>query len=87
MRQWPVSGYVGDTSDSTTAGYTASQNSFSLDEFSDVDSRVSSGVSTFGDQRNHYRGMRNAVKQDLIRVSNAAKGSNEMRDRYVVKEC
>ncbi len=88
MRQWPVSAYAADGSDSTTVGgYTASQNSFSLDEFSDVDSRISSGISSFGDQRNHqFKGMRNAMKNDLIRVNNARpQGSQERRDPYYSK--
>ena len=66
-----------DDEDSTTDRYTtSSQKSFSLDEYSDVDSKTSSGLSYFGtDRRQQHRGMRFAVKQDLIRV-----GSGESND-------
>ncbi len=48
------------------------QKSFSLDEFSDVDSRIS--VSTFGDQREQYRGMRSALKRGTISLGDNTTG-------------
>ena len=79
-KQWhTMPNYIGqDGEDSATdgGGYTTSQNSFSLDEFSDMDSKISLGLSSFGDRKansnesqNQYKGMRSAMKKDLIRVN------------------
>lgn len=79
-KQWhTMPNHIGqDGEDSATdgGGYTTSQNSFSLDEFSDMDSKISLGLSSFGDRKansnqsqNQYNGMRIAMKKDLIRVN------------------
>jgi len=73
MKQSPMFPNTTDDDDSRTSRYTtSSQKSFSLDEYSDVDSHISSGLSSYGTTRKEqYRGMRSAMKQDLIRVGSA----------------
>uniref|UniRef100_A0A7S3PZP7 Uncharacterized protein n=1 Tax=Chaetoceros debilis TaxID=122233 RepID=A0A7S3PZP7_9STRA len=59
-----------------------SQKSFSLDEFSDVDSRIS--LSTYNDHRDQYRGMRSSVKKGTIKISDNNSGDrlNSSRPQY-----
>jgi hypothetical protein len=71
MNQSSMFPYTADDDDSATDRYTtSSQKSFSLDEYSDVDSKITySGLSSYGTtQKQQYHGMRSAMKQDLIRV-------------------
>jgi len=77
LRHGPNYPHPVDDEDSTTDRYTtSSQKSFSLDEYSDVESKTSSGLSYFDTgRRQQHQGMRFAVKQDLIRV-----GSSESND-------
>ena len=81
IRQGQNYPHPADDEDSTTDRYTtSSQKSFSLDEYSDVDSKTSSGLSYFDTgRRQQHRGMRFAVKQDLIRVGSGESNDMTMR--------
>lgn len=59
-----------------------SQKSFSLDDFSDVDSRIS--LSTYNDHRDQYRGMRSSVKKGTIKIgeNNSGDRLNSSRPQY-----